>query len=385
VDRHTPSLSFEEVPVEQAGGRVPGNSWKAPADIPLVDCARIDGYAVRSEETLGAGNYNPLPFRVQEGGIPLRPASVALVTAGAALPPGADAVLPFDAVQADETVLELSSVIPPGTGIDRKGEQVPAGSIVLERLQPLRPQDVGLIASIGLKSLQVVRRPRVRLLIAGPRARSVPGEAKDLLSPAGDADGPVLRALIARDGGAIEAVCSEVSGREAMVRAITGTNADLILVSGRTATGLDDEAPLALAAAGEVAIHGIALRPGGTAGMGMAGGIPVFLLPGDPLACLCVYDLFAGRMIRSLGGRDPGLPYAVREFEAQRKIVSAVGLVDICRARLVEGKADPLGGVESGGLASAVRADGFVLVPASLEGYPPGARVPVHLYRELHS
>ena len=154
----------------------------------------------------------------------------------------------------------------------------------------------------------------------------------------------------------------------------------MILVAGRTGTGADDEAPPALAKLGELAIHGIALRPGGSTGMGLSGATPVLLLPGDPLACLCAYELLAGRLIRNLAGRSPELPHPVQMAKVGRKIVSAIGFVDLCRVRLVDGCVEPVASVEFGGLASAVRADGFLVIPAPLEGYAPGTEVKVHLY-----
>lgn len=230
------------------------------------------------------------------------------------------------------------------------------------------------MAASGVQRLHVVRRPRVCLIITGPKY--CPGHV------AGDANGPMLRALIARDGGLVEDGYPKGDGRDAIAQAIVAATADVILIAGRTATGVDDEAPLALAAVGKLAIHGIALRPGASTGMGLAGAIPVFLLPGEPLACLCAYDLLAGRLIRQLSGRGRRLPYVIREAEVGRKIVSAIGFVDLCRVRFAGGRAEPIGSAEFGGLASAVRAGGFVVVPASLEGYPPGARVSVHCYEE---
>ena len=219
----------------------------------------------------------------------------------------------------------------------------------------------------------VVRRPRVRIVVAGPKP--------NLNALIADADGPMLSALITRDSGLIESVVSRVEERDAIRRAVAAPGADVILVAGRTGTGPDDEAPLALAETGELAIHGIALRPGGSAGMGLAAGVPVLLLPGEPFACFCTYELFAGRLIRRIGGRAPELPHAVREAEVRRKIVSVVGVVDLCPVRFVDGDVEPVGSVESG-LASAVRADGFVLIPAPLEGFAPGARVSVYLYEK---
>ncbi len=195
----------------------------------------------------------------------------------------------------------------------------------------------------------------------------------------GEADGAMLEPLVARDGGTVEAVVRGAEGREAIARAVAGPGADVVLVVGRTGTGPDDEAPLALAQAGELALHGVALRPGGSAGLGFAG-VPVVLLPGAPLACLCAYEFFAGRLIRRLGGREPGFPHVVREAEVGCKIVSAVGFVDMCCVRWVEGRAEPVGSAEQAGLGSVARADGFVLVPAPLEGHAPGARVAVYLY-----
>jgi molybdopterin molybdotransferase len=190
----------------------------------------------------------------------------------------------------------------------------------------------------------------------------------------------MLGSLIGRDGGVVESMIPGTGQREEFARSLAAPDADLILVAGRTGTGRDDEAPLVVAEIGELAIHGIALRPGGSAGMGVVGNTAVLLLPGDPLACLCAYELFAGRLVRRIAGRSPELPYPVREAEVGRKMVSAIGIVDVYRVCLVNGRAEPLGSADSGGLTSAVRADGFVVVPAPLEGYAPGARVPVHMY-----
>jgi molybdopterin molybdotransferase len=116
--------------------------------------------------------------------------------------------------------------------------------------------------------------------------------------------------------------------------------------------------------------------------MGSAGQIPVILLPGNPLDCLCAYDLFAGRLIRNLSGRAPSFPYRVLQAKVKRKIVSSVGTVELCRVLLIEGDAIPLGTADAGGLASVVRADGFIVIPATLEGYAPGATVDVYTYDE---
>jgi molybdopterin molybdotransferase len=360
-----------------AQGRVIAEPVSAPADIPAMDCAVTDGYALRSAETEGATDYNPLLFTLNEISnepcrrLPL--AGAALVSAGTPLPCGADAVLPFDAAQLKGTTLEIFSAVAAGSGVERRGQQVRAGAALIEGRRILRPQDAGLLASVGIERVRVVRLPRVRLVIAGPKAFTG-------CPSAGDANGPMLCGLVRRDGGIVETMHVAEPRCEALGQAIAAPGADVIVVAGRTGTGLDDEAPLALAKTGELAIHGVALRPGGSAGMGLTGTAPVLLLPGDPLGCMCAYELLAGRLIRSLGGRSPELPHPVRDAEVGRKIVSAIGFVDLCRVRLVDGRVEPVGSAEFGGLASSIGADGFVVIPAPLEGYAPGTQVKVHLY-----
>jgi molybdopterin molybdotransferase len=233
-----------------------------------------------------------------------------------------------------------------------------------------------LISSFGIKRVSVIRRPLVRLLLVGRKSSKVGKLA--------DANGPMLRALVVRDGGTVEICRYGIKERGAIEEWIARPGADLVLVCGRTGVGPDDEAPLALAAGGTLSLHGIAVRPGGTTGMGCVGEIPVILLPGSPLDCLHAYDLFAGRLIRNLSGRAPSLPYRVRQGKLKRKIVSSVGTVELCRVLLIAGDVIPLGNDDSGGLASVVRADGFIMIPATLEGYAPGATMDVYTYDEPH-
>ena len=362
-----------EVGVAESAGRIPATPLTALAEHPPVDRSGEDGYAARSGDTVGASAYSPVLLRIQDTAAPLNPASAALVAAGAALPRGADAILAFEAVQAIGPTLEVIAPVAEGTGVERAGQQIRALAPLAGTVRPLRPHEAGLLASLGVDRVSVVAQPRVRVVVAG--AKAVQGA-----HGAGDAHGPMLRALIERDGGTIEVRGAGAGVRDAIRRALGEPGADLVIATGRTGTGPDDEAAPAVAEAGELALHGVALRPGGSSGMGVAGGVPVILLPGDPLACLCAYELFAGRFVRRLGGRDPELPHATREAEVRRKIVSAVGLVEICQVRLVAGRVEPLGVAEFGGLPSAAGADGFVVIPAVLEGYAPGARVTVHTY-----
>ncbi|MGO4721848.1 MULTISPECIES: molybdopterin molybdotransferase MoeA [unclassified Inquilinus] len=373
IDRHARILPAEEIDAALAAGRILTTPVEAPRDSPQHDRAAENGYALRAGETIGASDYNPLPFALRNAEDPLPAGAAALVASGAPLPAGADAVIPFEIAQPSGAMLEVFGAVAAGTGVESKARDAAAGTLAMEPGRRLRVQDAAVILSFGLGQVRVVRRPRIKLIIAGPK----PSPA----GPARDADGVMLSALVRRDGGIVSDIAADAAGRAAMVEALTGTPADAILVAGRTGTGPDDEAPLALAEAGRLSIHGLALRPGGSTGMGLVGGVPVMLLPGDPLACLCAYEMLGGRLIRRLGGLDPDPPHPLRQAELGRKIVSAVGVVDICQVRFVGGLVEPVGSAERGGLASAVRADGFVVIPAALEGYASGTRVDVHVYQ----
>jgi molybdopterin molybdotransferase len=372
IDRHSGRLDGDVIALDNAAGRILAAPITAQEDLPRADRAATDGYALRAAETVGAGDYNPLLLASHDGPGALPLGSASLIASGTALPAGANAILPFEAARRSDTTIEIFAAVAEGIGVERRGQHVPAATPLFAPGRALRPQDFGLLALLGFSRVSVVRRPRIRLVIAGAKS--------DKGGTLTDANGPMLRALIARDGGDVEMAGATPRGRTALGETIAAPGADAVIVAGRTGTGADDEAPLALADMGKLVLHGVALRPGGTLGLGSVGAIPVLLLPGDPLACLCAYDLLAGRLIRGLGGASPEMPYNTREIEIGRKIVSNVGVVDLCRLRLVDGRAEPVGTAESGGLVSATRADGFALVPETLEGYAPGSSVTMYCY-----
>ena len=131
---------------------------------------------------------------------------------------------------------------------------------------------------------------------------------------------------------------------------------------------------------GELWVHGIAMRPSSPTGFGKLGRRLVFLLPGNPVSCLCGYDFFAGRAVRALGGRTKEWPYRSLRAPLDRKISSQIGRLDYARVRIVDGRVEPLAIGGASMLSSTTRADGFVVVPADSEGYAAGADVTVWLY-----
>src|SRR5579875_3469624 len=129
-----------------------------------------------------------------------------------------------------------------------RAQQARAGAVLLDQGHVLQPKDIGLLIALGIERVRVVRRPRVALVVAAPKAA---------VGPARDANEPMLQRLIARDGGMVAALATGVAGQAAMAAGMAAPEADLILVAGRSGTGGDDVAPAALAERGRLAIHGI--------------------------------------------------------------------------------------------------------------------------------
>ncbi len=392
LDAQLHASPAESVPIGEAYGRVLVGDVTSRHDVPAFDRAMMDGYAVVAADTQGASSYNPLPLEEVGVSMPGRPSNQAVragsgvrIMTGAPVPEGADAVLPFEKTRRNVGRIEMIGDVAQSANIGRRGEDVRSGTVVLRSGRRLRPQDVGLLSAVAAGEVSVVRRPSVRILTTG-----------DELAPAGtvpeahqvaDANGPMLAALAVRDGACRVEQVMLPDDREAIAAAMRADDeaVDVLLVSGGSSVGQEDVAPVLLAERGELAVHGIAMRPSSPAGMGRLGRTLVFLLPGNPVSCLCAYDFFAGRAIRVLGGRAADWPYQETRATLVQKISSVVGRVDYCRVRIandVNGArmAEPLAISGASVLSSTTRADGYVIVPGEHEGYGAGSEVDVFLY-----
>jgi molybdopterin molybdotransferase len=369
LDALAPRAMTETIALEAAHGRVLAKDVTFDRPAPRVPRAAINGYAVRAAACVGASTYNPLSLALLPPDTETLPeAAGSPIACGWALPAGADAVLPPDAAQIDGAGrLEILDAVPQGAGIE-----APPPALYLPEGRLLRPQDLGCLAAAGASSIAVLRRPRVTVLVAG--AKSGP----DVLTP-------MLHALLERDGAVIATIPTAVGDNAtplAALRTVALDDCDLALLAGRAGFGIDDVDPAQVqAAGGAMALHGLALRPGGSAALASVprrgSTLPLILLPGDPFGCLAAYDLLAARLVRRFAGLTPALPYPVANFPLARKIVSGLGSTELVAVRLADGRAEPLA---DAGLVGVALADGFVLVGEGSEGYPAGASVPIHLY-----
>jgi molybdopterin molybdotransferase len=389
IDQRVGPLPAETIDFREAAERVLAGPIQAAQAVPAFDRAAMDGYAVRGEETFGATSYSPALFRrvgaVRPGrrcAIEVGPGEAVEITTGSALPAGADTVVKVESTQSEGDSLLVFEATPPGRHVGRRGEDIAAGTVVLPAGRVLRPQDLGVLSAVAARSVSVIRRPSVAVLITGDELLE-PGTPAEGVQIA-DANSVMLAALIARDGGRPRIIGplpdDRARIRDEIARAMR--EADALLISGGSSAGPEDHAPGLVAELGELAVHGVALRPASPAGIGFLGSVPVVLLPGNPVSCLCAYDFFAGPIVRRLGGRPRAWPYRPLALPLARKLVSIVGRVDYARVRIVNGQVEPLAISGASILSSTTRADGFVVIPADREGYPAGATVTVWLYDE---
>jgi molybdopterin molybdotransferase len=414
LDAQLRTLEPEAVPLRAAAGRVLAESITSDIDIPGFDRATMDGYAVVADSTEGATSYNRVPLTVIGDALPGSPfgrsvgrGEAVRIMTGAPMPAGSDAVLPAESVDANADIrrggssdrrggsldppeIAAISAVSPLKNVGRRGEDIVAGTTVLESGRLLRPQDVGVISSIGIDHVSVVRQPRVRLVITGNEL--LPSGSRPQGYQITDANGPMLAALTERDGGIVDFPGLIRDDADAILDALTGPpqggpHVDVVIVSGGSSVGIEDLAPMLVAKHGELAVHGIAMRPSSPTGLGRIGQRVVFLLPGNPVSALCAYDFFAGRAIRALGGRSKEWPYRQVRGTLARKVSSPIGRLDYARVRFdastalgAGGRVEPLSVAGASVLSSTTRANGFVIVGDDSEGLPAGADVDVWLY-----
>jgi len=382
---HTRPLAPEAVDLLSCVGRVLAEDVRAEIDVPGFARSAMDGYAVCGEDTFGASAYDTIALSVRGEALPGKPfagrverGSAVRVMTGAPIPAGADAVVMAEVCEERDGKVEISEAVAPHKNVGAIGEDIRVDDLVLRAGRRLRPQDAGLLASIGVSAPECVRRPRIQLVVTG-----------DELLPAGsrpegprivDSNSVVLRSLVARDGGELLPFEILPDCPKIIREALRSLDADVVIVSGGSSVGTEDHAPRLVAELGSLDFHGVSMRPSSPTGVGRVEGRLVFLLPGNPVSCLCAYEFFAGPTIRTLGGRSRAWPHRRVHLPLARKISSAIGRTDYVRVAIEAGRVIPIATSGASILSSTVRADGCVIVAREHEGMPEGATVEVRLF-----
>jgi putative molybdopterin biosynthesis protein len=367
-------VTRERLGLEASIGRVTAEAVWARRSSPAFDAAAMDGIAVRAAATVGASPTTPLL---------LAPADFAIVDTGDPMPEGFDAVVMREHVHREGAAAELREAVTPYQHVRSIGEDVSATELLLPEGHRLRPVDVAAAGAAGATELTVHRRPMVAVVPTGDEIRAL-GE------PLAGGEIPDTNSLMLA-GQAREAGCEAITlpivrdDPEAIVAALRDAAArcDLVIVVAGSSAGRDDHTAAVVSAAGTLAAHGVAVRPGHPVVLGAVDGTPVLGAPGYPVSAALTFDIFAAPLLAGLEGAAPRERPRARARLA-RKLASALGMDDWVRVRLgrvgdsLVATPLPRG---AGVLTSLVRADGLLVVPAGVEGHHPGEDVDVHLLR----
>ena len=377
-----------EVPLPQAVGKYAAADVVAPFDVPPFDRAAFDGYAVRSEDTLGASRTNPLMLRLVGRAVPgspyektLGPGVAVEVATGAPLPPGADAVVPYEEAVARGDYVEVYKPVPKYYYVSRRGEDVSAGEVVVRRGRRIKPWDVGVLASLGVKTVAVYK---VDAAVIATGSELV--ELEDAPPPPGkiiNSTRFVLEALLREAGAEPHYLGVVPDDEEAIYKKVADVLAryDLVITTGGVSVGQPDYVVSAVRRLGpEVLVHGIAARPGRPNSAAVVKGKLVAMLSGFPVASVVGYEVFVKpAILKMVGGAEEPLP-RVRAV-LTRRVTTPINVRSFVRVRLCrkgdKTYAEPLAVTGSGILSTLTRGNGLLVIPENREGYDEGDEVEV--------
>jgi molybdopterin molybdotransferase len=382
--RLTP-LPSEVIGLDAGLDRVLAEGVVAAVDVPPFERSAVDGYGVRARDTFGASDYNPIPLVLKGEIYPGRALDLTLmanqavrIMTGAQLPAGADAVVMAEYAEEDGTRVNILQPISPFKNVGRTGEDIRQGDVVLTCGRKLRPQDLGLLASIQVAHIPVYRRPTVALIITGNELVEVgmPVTGCQIV----DSNSLTLAGLSRRLGALPVRKGIILDDYQLIKEAIQQATEDVVIITGGTSVGAEDFAPLIIQELGELVVHGVSMRPSSPVGFGFIQQQPIFLIPGNPVSALVAFDAFVGPTLQLLQGLQPTYPYAQVRGRLTRKIASAIGRVDFVRVRCTAAGIEPLRVTGASILSSTTRADGFVIVDKNSEGLDEGQEVEVYVY-----
>jgi molybdopterin molybdotransferase len=304
--RITAIASPEIVPLAAALGRVLAEDVRAEMDVPPTDNSAVDGYAVASSDIPAAGTRAfDVAAELAAGAVfsgTLRSGQALRIMTGAPMPAGADTVYPQEVVTREGERITVGSIAP-GANRRLRGEDVSAGQIVLSTGSVLRPQEIGVAASLGLAQLFVRQKPRVAVLSTGDEVVE-PGSARksgQIYDSNRFALGGLLEASGADvvDDGIVPDQFDELQGR--LLRA--SEHADIVLTSGGVSVGDYDLVKAVLQQSGGIDFWQVAMQPGRPMAVGSIGRAHFFGLPGNPVASMLTFHLFVRPALWKLAGR----------------------------------------------------------------------------------
>lgn len=392
-----PKLPPEEsLKIYESYGRISSRDIFSPEDLPNFSRSTVDGFAVSASDTFGATEGMPAYLNVryeifmgEKPDFELRKGDVAKIATGGMLPKGADAVVMFEHTQqVDEGMIEVLKPVAPGENVIQAGEDVKKGVCVLKKGHKMRPQDIGILAGIGIKDIWVYERPKASIISTGdeivPHDRPVkPGQVRDINSYN-------LYGLLF-DSGAVPFIKGIFSDEYETIRDVVEKSlkdSDIVLISGGSSVGTKDVTARIINDLGKpgVLFHGVSLKPGKPLIGGIIDNIPVFGLPGHPAAVSVCFDIFIMPVLRILSGLNiDRFEVGKRTIKAKiaRNISSSPGRQEHIAVYLEEREGElwavPILG-KSGLITTLIKADGTAVIPLRKLGVEEGETVEVRLF-----
>lgn len=389
VSRVQPVAETMELSLADADGRVLADAIIAPGDLPPFANSAVDGYAVRfADLASGAATSLRVLGRTMAGDAPAQLEQGAWrIFTGAPVPVGADTIVMQEDVVTSDGMVVLATGIRRGANLRLAGEDVARGQEVLPAGRRLRPQDLGLLAALGLADVTVRRRPRVALFSTGDELTE-PGKQLDA-GAIYDANRAMLSAMLVRAGAEVVdlgILRDEATGLEQRLRE-AAAGCDLVITSGGVSVGEADHVREAVLACGTLDLWRVAIKPGKPIAIGSVAGTPFVGLPGNPVAVFVGFAFVARPLLARLAGEKypPPAAWPVRlGFAYARK----PGRREFLRVSLKQGAdgvvvAHRHPGEGAGSLASLAQSDGLVVLAEDVARVEAGDSAPFLPYAEL--
>ncbi|SEA75835.1 molybdopterin molybdotransferase [Bowdeniella nasicola] len=366
-----------EVVLPDAMGCVLAEDVTASQDHPFVDAALLDGYAVASADIAQARPAAPVELPVVDDvragsaeRIHLVANTAVRIASGAPLPIGADAVVPVEFTDHGEARVQIRSASSAGENVRAQAEDMAEGEVVLTKGTRIGAPQIALLAAVGRGRVRVHPRPRVVIVSIGdelvePGRPRTPGQVYDANSHA--------LACAAQDAGAMTYRVPAVTDERAALRQMITdqlVRADLIITTGGLSYGQDDTVKEVLSPLGKVRFDQVAMWPGRQFGVGQLGeenyAVPIFCLPGDPVAVQVAFEAFVRPAIRSMAGYQQVYRRTVRAKAAQG-FYSVSGKREFVRVRVTGEpgayRAEVLGNPAALLISELARANAYAVVP----------------------
>jgi molybdopterin molybdotransferase len=381
----------EAVSLIGADGRVLAEAIVAPLSLPPFTNSAVDGYAVRGDDLSLAGKQPfPVSGRLAAGAAaqePIKPAQAIRIFTGAPMPEGADTVFMQEDVRVEGGRVFLPPGLKAGANVRLTGEDISKGAPALPSGKRLRPQDVALIAALGLTQVDVRRRIRVAVFSTGNELVA-PGAARQS-SQLFDSNRYMLMAMLGRLGCEVSDLGILPDDREPLAQALrkASTGHDLILTSGGVSTGEEDHVKAAVEMVGSLVLWRMAIKPGRPVAMGVIQGTPFIGLPGNPVASFVTFTYVVRPTVLALLGaaQERPVPILVKAAFAYKKKIARREYVRVNIGRADDGMLEAVKFPREGAglLSSLVETDGLVELGEDITEVKPGDVVNFLSYASL--